>query len=67
MHDKSVIGREEAIILIDEQIAAHAGGILAALAPFEAESAIKTWHGDTLVAFGDRRDQADHFDVIALA
>jgi hypothetical protein len=45
MQDRRSIGREEAIILIDEQIAAHAGGILAALAPFEAESAIETWHG----------------------
>lgn len=45
MLDQRVIDRDEAIILINEQIAAHAGGILAALAPFEPTSAIKTWHG----------------------
>lgn len=45
MPDQRVIGRDDAIILINEQIAAHAGGILAALASFEATSAIETWHG----------------------
>jgi hypothetical protein len=40
-----VTGRDEAIILINEQIAAHAGGILAALAPYDAASTIETWHG----------------------
>src|SRR3546814_5576391 len=45
MQHQGVIGCDEAIDLIGEQIAAHAGGILTALAPFEAMSAIETWHG----------------------
>ncbi len=45
MSGQGVIGRDDAIILINEQIAAHAGGILAVLAPFEAASALSTWHG----------------------
>lgn len=45
MGHQGVLGRDEAIILINEQIAAHAGGILAALAPYEATSTIETWHG----------------------
>lgn len=44
MLEQGVIDRDDAIILINEQIAAHAGGILTVLAPFEAESAISTWH-----------------------
>ena len=45
MVDHRTIDRNEAIIIINEQIAAHEGGILTALAPFEAASAIETWHG----------------------
>src|SRR3546814_16121782 len=45
MQHQGVIGCDEAIDLIGEQIAAHACGILTALAPFEAMSAIETWHG----------------------
>jgi len=45
MVHRGVLGRDEAIVLINEQIAAHAGGILTALAPYEAASAIETWHG----------------------
>lgn len=45
MVEQGVIGRDDAIILIDAQISAHADGILAALAPFDAASAIATWHG----------------------
>src|SRR3546814_17847790 len=45
MQHQGVIGCDEAIDLIGEQSAAHAGGILTALAPFEAMSAIETWHG----------------------
>src|SRR3546814_17370834 len=45
MQHQGVIGCDEAIDLIGEQIAAHAGGILTALAPFDAMSANETWHG----------------------
>lgn len=45
MQYQGVLGRDEAIIVINEQITAHGGGILAALAPYEATSAIETWHG----------------------
>jgi len=45
MLEQGVIGRDDAIILINEQIAAHSGGILAAPAPFEAASALSIWHG----------------------
>ncbi len=45
MKHLGVIGRDEAIIIINEQVAAHAGGILTALAPYEATSTIESWHG----------------------